>query len=284
MRQDALQRAKQLLKTAGIENPNLDARLLLQHSLNISHEELLRDPVASVSAQQKQNYFDLIARRAAHEPVSRIIGTREFWGLEFTVSPAVLDPRADSETLIEAALKYFSDRTQILRILDLGTGSGCLLITLLHEFQNASGIGVDQSAAALDIARRNKQLNNVNDRANWRHGSWWDAIASETFNLIVCNPPYIPTGDRLSLARDVAEYDPHSALFAGTDGLDCYRAILPDLASHLAPGGKAIFEIGIGQSDGITVLAVQNHLHVLEIVPDIGGIPRAVVMEPCTNS
>lgn len=279
MRRDLLLQAQLFLKAAHIENAPLDARLLLQHALAISHENLILHGDAPVDTEQKQNYDDMIQRRAAGEPVSRIIGAKEFWGLHFTISPDVLDPRPDSETLIKTALTYYPDKNRALRILDLGTGSGCLLIALLHEYKNANGVGVDQSREALKIAAQNAVRNHVESRAQWLQGDWWQDWDGRLFDLIISNPPYIAESNRTSLAREVVNHDPEKALFGGPDGLDCYRIILSDLKSHLTPDGFALLEIGFDQAETVPAIAAANSLIHLETVRDLGNNPRCVVLK-----
>ena len=279
MIREILTRAKTELQQANIETAALDARLLLQHCLNISHEDLILNPDRMLSAHEEKDYFDVIARRMTGEPVSRIIGAREFWGLNFKLSPATLDPRADSETLIETALKYFPDKTQGLSILDLGTGSGCLLISLLHEYKNARGIGIDQSHGALEAAQNNAALNDVAPRAEWLAGDWWQGWDStRTFDIIISNPPYIAESDRATLAREVLNHDPHAALFAGSDGLDCYRVIFAGLGSRLADHGFALIEMGFGQAEVLQLLATANGLKVKAVIPDLYGIMRCLIL------
>ncbi|WP_395074355.1 peptide chain release factor N(5)-glutamine methyltransferase, partial [Hyphococcus sp.] len=190
--------------------------------------------------------------RAQSEPVAYITGVREFWSLEFKVTPDVLIPRDDSGVLIEAALARRS-RDEKLRIADLGTGSGCLLCALLTEFPSSTGIGVDISLAALGIARENATTLGLAGRAQFAAGNWLERLTGE-FDLIIANPPYIPVGDRQGLARDVAEYEPEGALFAGADGLDAYRQIIKQLPLRLVDDGLVLMECGAGQADSLAAM------------------------------
>ncbi len=248
--------------------PRLDAELLMAHALGTSREALLlgdRD-MAVPSA-----FEALVARRLAHEPVAYIVGRQAFWTLELEVSPAVLIPRADSETLIEAAIAHFGDRAP-RRILDMGTGSGALLLAALAHWPEATGVGVDMSEAALAVAARNAAQLGMADRAVMTLGSW-DVATSGDYDLVLCNPPYIAQGE--SLPPDVAEHEPASALFAGADGLDDYRLIAPAL--RLPPGGVACIEIGATQAGAVTALfAARGFLTRVET--DLAGRDRCVVV------
>jgi release factor glutamine methyltransferase len=215
------------------------------------------------------------------EPVAYILGRREFWSLEFRVSPAVLIPRPDSETLIEAALGLYPDAGAALRVLDLGTGSGCLLLALLSERPNATGTGFDISAAALDVARSNAAALGLSSRARFAQGDWADladGLDGAPFDLVLANPPYIPDPECLSLDRDVRDHEPHLALFGGADGLDAYRAILEILNYVLVPRGIALFEIGAGQTEPVSTLAGQAGYAVTGLFRDLAGHPRALAM------
>jgi release factor glutamine methyltransferase len=217
------------------------------------------------------------ARRLAGEPVWRILGEREFWGLPFRLSPATLEPRPDSETLVEAALAALKHRRdEPLAILDLGTGTGCLLIALLSEFRAAHGIGVDLSEDACAMARGNAALNGVAQRAVIQQGEWTRGL-SERFDLIVSNPPYIPTAVIATLSAAVREHDPPLALDGGGDGLACYRALAASLPDALAPGGVAVLEIGAGQGPDVTALMSAAGLRFAGSRRDLGGHERALL-------
>lgn len=217
------------------------------------------------------------ARRLAGEPVWRIIGEREFWGLPFRLSPATLEPRPDSETIVEAALDALGPRRHdSLAVLDLGTGSGCLLIALLSECRGARGLGIDLSAEACTTARANAVKNGVGARATFREGDWTRGLDGG-FDLVVSNPPYIPEGEIAGLAREVREHDPHLALSGGHDGLDAYRALARGVPRVLAAGALLVLEIGAGQEqDVIAIMAEAGLLHRASR-SDLGGHPRALI-------
>jgi release factor glutamine methyltransferase len=219
-----------------------------------------------------------IARRLAREPVDRIIGQRGFWTLELKVTPATLSPRADTETVVSLARDRMKTRLhEPLRILDIGTGTGAILLALLAEFPNATGLGRDISLEALDVARQNATLNGLATRARFEQASWLDNL-SATYDLIVSNPPYIPTADIAKLDAEVRDHDPHLALDGGADGLAPYRAIFKDLGPRLTDHGMAVLECGQGQAADVASLALQNSLQMLEIRKDFGGIERAIAL------
>jgi release factor glutamine methyltransferase len=218
--------------------------------------------------------------RAAREPLAQITGHREFWSLDFAVTADTLVPRPDTETLIEAALAAFPARAAVRRVLDLGTGTGCLLLAALHEFPDAFGVGVDRVPAAAALAARNAAALGMADRAALLCADWASALAGR-FDLVLCNPPYIPAAEIAGLMADVALYEPASALAGGADGLDAYRAVLPVLPGLLEPGGVAVLEIGQGQAGAVTALAARNRLaEGLASGPraDLAGIARALVL------
>ncbi|MES2046020.1 MAG: peptide chain release factor N(5)-glutamine methyltransferase [Pseudomonadota bacterium] len=251
------------------ETARLDAELLMAHALGITREALL---LRHLDDPEPAAFAALVERRAAHEPIAYITGIRAFWTIDIAVGPGVLIPRADSETLIEAAIEYFRDRTPA-RILDLGTGPGTLLLAALDQWSEASGLGVDESDAALVLARENAARLGMASRAAFASGNWAAGVAGR-FDLILANPPYIGAGE--SLPDEVRGYEPAAALFAGPDGLDDYRIIAPQLPALLAPGGAAILEIGSTQADAVTALLVAQRL---TVTPrnDLGGRPRALV-------
>jgi release factor glutamine methyltransferase len=242
------QAAKQL-SLRGIESPALDARLLMQAAAEISHEDIVAEPDFILTQGVISKFWNLIERRAAFEPVSRILGVREFYGRAFQVTPAVLDPRADTEILVDAAL-LLSAKTSTHRILDLGTGSGAIAITLLAELRHASGVATDISADALAVATANARGLGVADRLQLIESHWFDRVDGQ-FNMIVSNPPYIRAGDIAGLAADVREFDPMLALAGGGDGLDAYRAIAAGADDFLVPGGHVLVEIGAGQDTDV---------------------------------
>lgn len=275
----ALQRrAASQLRAAGIENAELDARVLLAYALGRDAAQLIAASDEPVSVEAEEQFTQAVARRVAREPVSHITGVREFWSLPFAVSRDVLVPRAETETVVEAALQEKPNREAALRILDLGVGSGAILAALLFELPNATGVGVDRSMAALALARSNLESLGSGTRAYLVRGDWGQSL-SGPFDLIVANPPYIPNKEIGNLEPEVSVHDPALALDGGADGLDCYRAILDDLGRLLAPDGIAVFELGDGQEPGVAELARQAHILVNgSAVRDLAGRPRALVL------
>ncbi len=278
---DALRMAAAQLQAAGVEQPRMDARLLLSAAAGLSHEDMIREPDAELPQAEAGKYAAMIARRAAREPVSRILGRREFWSLEFEITPDTLDPRPDSETLISAALAQIEDRSQALRILDIGAGSGCLLLALLSELPRAHGTGIDISQGALDVAGRNAARLGFSGRAQFiqcdvRSPSWAQQI-SGPFDIVISNPPYISNDAMAGLAPEVTLFDPYAALAGGEDGFDFYRMITISLAQLLCPEGLVIFEAGTGQAGAVQMLLHQAGLAGLDPHYDLGGIARAVI-------
>lgn len=252
------------------ETPRLDAELLMAHALGVDRERLLLDPPRGAVPA---SFEALVERRLRHEPVAYIVGHRAFWTIDLAVAPGVLIPRPDSETLIEAAVAHFGGRSP-KRILDMGVGSGALLLAALAEWPEATGLGVDQSEPALEIAYANAGRLGMAERARIEKGSW-DAASSGEFDLVLCNPPYVEEG--AALPRDVADYEPASALYAGPEGLDDYRLIAPAL--RLPPGGAACIEIGSDQARAVRTLFELAGLHT-EIRTDLAGRDRCVVVTP----
>lgn len=257
------------------ETPRLDAELLMADALRIDRSTLL----LRIGNFDTPPEFDaLVARRAAHEPVAYILGRQDFWDLSLQVTPDVLIPRADSETLIEAAQKHFAGIAPPARILDLGTGSGALLLAGLSLFPSASGTGIDASSAALAVAQNNANNLGFADRSHMRVVSWRDNHWTQelgTFDLILCNPPYVESDS--SLMPSVHNFEPHSALFSGTDGLDDYSILIPQIPALLAVSAIAIFEIGAGQAQAVTEIADAAGLTAVAHA-DLAGIPRALLM------
>jgi release factor glutamine methyltransferase len=276
--------ARQKLARAGVANPMLDARLLIGHVLGLDQARLIADPDRRLSAREHRLVDDLIARRGRREPVSRIIGIRPFWKHQFALNGATLDPRPDSETVVEAALeavRFVKDNAPAgrLRLLDLGTGSGCLLISLLGELPEAFGVGVDLSHDAVSAARINADMAGVGERSGFVVGSWTRPVGGP-FDLVICNPPYIRSDELGQLAAEVLEHDPRAALDGGRDGLDAYRAIIPDLGGVLADGGWAVFETGADQAQDVSALFEANgfaaHNALDGLIRDLAGRFRCV--------
>jgi len=249
---ELIKQASKQLATTGVETAVLDARLLLQAASGLRHEEIVVEPDLVIPPEVAARFQSLIERRCRFEPVSRILGNREFYGRSFWVTPDVLDPRADTETLIGAALALAKGRGP-LRILDLGTGSGAIAVTLLAELPGAKAVASDLSAAALQVAKGNAEALGVANRASFVQANWFDGVDGR-FDLIVSNPPYIPLGDIAGLAVDVRDFDPPKALDGGPDGLEAYRRIAGGAGGHLTPGGHVILEIGAGQENAVNDL------------------------------
>lgn len=274
---DALKLGAARLASAGIAEPRREARLILALALRLEPAIILGYPERIVEADEIGRFLPLLERRAAREPFSRIAGRRQFWSLDLAISPDTLDPRPDSETLVETTLALLPDRAAPLRVLDLGTGSGALLLALLSELPNAMGVGVDLLPSAAATGRRNAASLGLQGRALFLAGSWADAISSGWADVIVANPPYIPTAEIEALAPEVARYDPHLALDGGPDGLSVYRALAGDMHRLLGPGGVVTLEIGAGQAVSVTELLVKAGLVLRAVGRDLAGIDRCVV-------
>lgn len=230
-----------------------------------------------IDAEVAARFEDAAARRLAGEPLWRVMGEREFWGLPFRLSSETLEPRPDSETLIEAALETLGPRRHDpLAILDLGTGTGCLLIAMLHECPAARGVGIDLAVGACETARANTVANGLAGRAEIRQGAWTQGLEGR-FDLILSNPPYIPSGEIAGLSREVRDHDPLLALDGGPDGLGPYRIFAQTLPDHLAPGGTVVLEIGAGQEDDVIAIMREGGFVWQGTRRDLGGHPRALI-------
>lgn len=260
------------------DGARLDARLLLAHALGRDDAVLPHETLVAWNRDHADAYAELLIRRASGEPVSRIRGWREFWSLRFDITSATLDPRPDTETLVEAALAWVgSDIGKPMRLLDLGTGSGALLLACLSELPSARGIGLDISQDAIDLATRNAKALGLAERVEFSCADFAeDQIGLGRFDLVLCNPPYIPSSDIAGLAPDVADFDPMGALDGGEDGLVCWRAVLPAIYRWLAADGRAYLEIGAGQGDEVAFIAAQAGLVTLARHPDLSGEIRCL--------
>lgn len=271
---DLLSRATARLVAAEVPDPGRDARRLLAHVLKVPPGRLTLFLPEPVETELETIFLTLVERRADRVPVSHLVGRRAFYGRDFLVTPEVLDPRPETETLIEVALnKPFAT------VLDLGTGSGCILLTLLAERKGAVGIGTDLSRAALNVAYWNRNALNLEDRADLREGHWYAALGAEDsgFDLVVSNPPYVAVSEMPFLAPEVRQHEPRLALTDEADGLTAYRAILAGLDAHLAPGGRLVVEIGASQGMAVSRLFAAAGLRGVRVIPDLAGRDRVVV-------
>lgn len=268
---EALGIATQALRASGIEQPAREARLLLALALGLP-SGAVPDPDTAIP----EGFWSLLDRRAAHEPMARLRGHQGFWTLDLGLSPQTLIPRADSESVIEAAVAACATRATVRRVLDLGTGTGALLLAALVEFPAAWGLGVDLVPAACSRAAANAAANGLSARAAFVCGDWNCAVAA-TFDLVLCNPPYVASGELTSLMPEVALHDPVLALDGGVDGLDAYRAIAPGLSAVLSHSGHAVLEHGEGQGAAVAAILHGNGLEVMGTRTDLGGIARVVV-------
>lgn len=272
-----LDRAEERLARAGIDRARHEARLLLVHVTGLSQARQIADPDHLLEDAAQTQFEGLIVRRENHEPISHLTGEREFWSLPFRVSSAVLDPRPDSETLVEAALKFFPDPRGVFSVLDLGTGSGCLLLSILKNRPKAQGIGIDISPEAIRIAVQNADRLDLTDRVRFVCGDWGTALEG-SFDLILCNPPYISTAELKTLAPEVVRYEPRTALDGGADGLEAYLNLLPQLFRLLRSDGVALVEIGAGQTTDVTAIAINSGLSVSQVYCDLAGIQRCLAV------
>lgn len=265
--------ASDIYKYLCAELNELEARMILHKRAGIDWAQIIADPDRVIETDV---ILQDVEERKTGKPLSRIYGSREFWGLEFEINEHTLDPRPDSETLIEIALNHFKDRPP-QNILDLGTGSGCLLLSLLKEWPQARGIGVDLSFGAIKTARKNAKTLGVESRTAFINGSWGESIAAK-FDLVIANPPYIESKVIPDLAKEVKNHDPILALDGGKDGLQDYNEIFSQLKTILKPDGVALFEIGFDQGDKVTRLSENHGLNRGRIYSDLAGNPRVVDM------
>lgn len=277
-RAEALAVLRKTLAGAGFETPALDARLLLLDALEIAPAELIVRPDEPLTRAEAETLNAFAVRRLSREPVARILGVREFWGLPFRLSPETLVPRPDTETVVETALSLIPDRNAALRIVDFGTGSGAILTALLHELPRAEGIGIDLSEEAARTARDNARANGVGHRALFAVGHWAQALDGR-FDLVVSNPPYIPSPVVATLDPEVRDYDPGLALDGGADGLDPYRVLLAEAERLLSPDGFMVLEIGYDQADAVSRLAAARDLERVRLVHDLSDKPRCIALK-----
>jgi release factor glutamine methyltransferase len=273
----ALSNATARLGAAGISDARREARLLVAAALGWEVARVLGFPELEMTTAANQRLETLLVRRSAREPVSRILGYREFWSLRFALSADTLDPRADSETLIEASLAALDDRERAYRVLDFGTGTGCLLLALLAELPHAVGIGTDCSQGALETARQNAAALDLGDRARFVRGNWGDGLSGQ-WDVVLANPPYVASRELDGLMPEVARYEPRLALDGGADGLTAYRALAPEIARLLAPAGIAAIEVGAGQAPAVAATMAGAGLVLRAIRHDLSGVDRCLVL------
>lgn len=273
--QELLSVAVSRLRMAGVGHPGREARLLLAEACELPIVTILAWPERMVEPAPVTRFAGWMERRLAGEPISRILGRREFWSLPFIVTPATLDPRPDSETVIEAALDLLRDRDRPYRFLDFGTGTGCLLLALLSEYSQAWGLGIDRCEAAAAVAAANAKALGLDERARFAVADW-DAALAGTFDLIVANPPYIPSAEIAGLMPAVRDFDPRGALDGGLDGLDPYRHLAAAAPRLLRPDGAIVFEVGDGQAEAVSALLKAAGSSETAIRRDLGGVARTV--------
>ncbi len=272
----AVEYAASTLKNAGINEPRRRARALLAAVLDLSASQVFAHPERLLNPVQQVRLSAMLNRMLAREPLSRILGRREFWGLDFLLSADTLDPRPETETIVEVVLARLPDRDRPYRFLDLGTGTGCLLLALLSEYPAASGIGIDIAEGAARTARDNTERLGIGTRAQFVAASWAAALAGR-FDAVVANPPYIERAAIVDLPPEVRGYDPLRALDGGAEGLAAYRAIATDLPRLLPRGGLFAAEIGLGQAAAIAEIVTRHGLRVEAVIPDLAGIERCIV-------
>lgn len=275
-RAEALGAATALLRSAGVDAPRREARLLMQHALGLASETLLAEDGLPLDRTEAARLAVLVDRRAAREPVAYLTGRREFWSLEFAIDRSALVPRPETETVVEAMLARAESLPPRPRLLDLGTGAGCLLVALLSELPGAAGVGVDISAAAVSLARTNATHHGLDGRASFIVADW-GAPLGERFDIVVSNPPYVASEALVSLAPEIVRYEPQTALSGGEDGYACYRQIAPQIARLLAPGGLAAIEVGAEMADNVALLFAAAGLAEIGRRRDLARIERCVL-------
>jgi len=276
---EALQHASDRLRQAGVANPRQDARILTAAAMGRRPGDLIAYPEAMLAEHHLTDLEHTLARRVRREPVSRILGSREFWSLPFELSEETLDPRPDSETLVEATLETLRERQRPYSLLDLGTGTGCLLLSLLKELPESWGLGVDVSLGAVATARRNAERLGLRDRATFLNASWTDALSGQ-WDVIVSNPPYVSERELAELEPEVRLYDPLRALVADDNGLGAYREILSSVRPLLDEDGFVALEIGAGQAQYVTEISMSMGLDVTRIARDLQGMDRCLIARP----
>jgi release factor glutamine methyltransferase len=268
-------RAKQRLAAAGVEGPVIDARLLVEAAAGASRADIIADPHRALTSEQTRALDEYLRRREGREPISHILGVKGFWKIMLRVTPDVLTPRPDSETILDVVLPAFAAERRF-SVLDLGVGSGAILLAILAERPHAIGLGVDVSEAALAVARENAANLGLGDRVALLRGDWTSGLAADSFDLAVSNPPYVATGDLVGLEPEVRDHEPRLALDGGPDGLTAYRALAPQILRVLRPRGVFAVEIGVGQTATVENLFREAGGSELRTAPDLAGRDRVV--------
>ena len=264
------------LRAAGIGAPRREARLLMQHALGLQPEALLASDDRPLDAAECERLSALVRRRAAREPLAYLTGAREFWSLEFAVDRSALVPRPETETVVEAVLARAAHLPPRPRLLDLGTGSGCLVVSLLSELRGATGVGIDISADAVSLARANAARHGLGGRAAFIVADWGAPLAAR-FDIVVSNPPYVAAPALASLAPEIVGHEPQTALAGGPDGYACYRRLAPQVVRLLAPAGLAAIELGAGMADEVASLFAAEGLTEIDRRRDLAGIDRCAL-------
>ena len=271
----------QKLNAAQVENPNLDAKIIFKHILSVDNEQFELCKKNEISSKITKSYFELIDRRIKREPIAYITNKQSFWNDEFKVTKDTLIPRPETELILESVISYFPDKKIDLNIADLGTGSGCIIISLLQEYINASGIGIDISKEAIKIANENKNLLKNHERLKLLEEDYAEYNLNG-FDIIVSNPPYI-SQDSLDIQKDVYDYEPHLALFSKNNGIEAYNKIISNLASRIDKNFFLFLEIGLGQASEVTKLLKNNGFTEILTKVDLANIPRCVIAKKIIN-
>lgn len=271
----------QKLNAAQVENPNLDAKIIFKHILSVDNEQFELCKKNEIRSKITKSYFELIDRRIKREPIAYITNKQSFWNDEFKVTKDTLIPRPETELILESVISYFPDKKIDLNIADLGTGSGCIIISLLQEYINASGIGIDISKEAIKIANENKKLLKNHERLKLLEEDYAEYNLNG-FDIIVSNPPYI-SQDSLDIQKDVYDYEPHLALFSKNNGIEAYNKIISNLASRIDKNFFLFLEIGLGQASEVTKLLKNNGFTEILTKVDLANIPRCVIAKKIIN-
>lgn len=277
---EALNIAKSQLRDCKIVNFGLDSILLLAFVLKTNKEFIIFNSEKELSKKDEIDFFKLVERRKNFEPISHLIQKREFYGIDFFVNPNVLDPRPDSENLIELILKYYQKNNSSLNILELGVGSGCLIITLLTNLPNSFGTAIDISKEALEVALKNAKTHRIENKLQFLESDLFSNIPDVEFDIIISNPPYIPSKEISNLQAEVRIYEPLLALDGGINGLDFYKRIAELSQKFLKKDGKIFLEIGYGQKKEVEEIFIKNNFELIEVKKDLSNIDRALCLSP----